>query len=504
MSFDVFRQRSSRKQYLIVAGAALACSAAGGGSSPGGSSGTGASGAGNGGQGAAASGGGTGPIIDVDAGSTPAGPCTEGGWICQIDECEGAPKTTLRAKVYDPAGQVPLYNVAVYVPNEEVQPIATGAACETCATPVSGRPVASALTNAQGEFVMEDVPVGTNVPLVIQIGKWRRVIELPEVKRCQENVFDDPEQFRLPRDQSEGHLPKIAMVTGEADSLECLLRRIGVADSEFTNPDGSGRVNLFYDDLGSEPGSTSYESGGSFPPASTGLWASAAAMQAYDIVLMSCQGSQSDGRLKTTAHKQALKTYLDGGGRAFIEHYHYSWLRGANEGPEVEYARKYLPTPFPPIATWATEADPNIDAGGDGDYQIDVSFPKGNDFADWLVNVGASPTKGTIGLIDVKHPALSVLPGTQRWIYNAQSVPYLTVNTPIELAATPEQQCGRLVHTGIHVAIVAGDDTQAAFAGGCTSAALTAQEKAMEFLLFDLSSCVMNDTMPPRPPTVVE
>src|SRR4051812_12553745 len=179
-----------------------------------------------------------------DGSGTSAGACAGGGWRCKVPDCTGRDPTSIRATVYDPAGVTPLYNVAAYVPNADVSEIATGAACETCATPVSGDPIASALTNAHGEFTMtEGVPAGSNVPLVLQIGKWRRVIELPEVKPCQENVFDDKQLIRLPRNQSEGHLPKIALTTGEADALECFLRRIGIADSEFTNPDGAGRIN---------------------------------------------------------------------------------------------------------------------------------------------------------------------------------------------------------------------------------------------------------------------
>ncbi|HEV8246246.1 MAG TPA: carboxypeptidase-like regulatory domain-containing protein, partial [Polyangiaceae bacterium] len=345
-------------------------------------------------------------MIDLDAGSNggaSTGPCTAGGWQCKIDECQGQSKTTVRAKVYDPAGLIPLYDVAVYVPNATVAPIDDGATCETCATPVSGQPIASALTDAQGEFVLEDVPTGSDVPLVIQIGKWRRQVTLPEVLPCQENAFDDPATFRLPRNQSEGHLPKIAMTTGEADSLECLLMRIGVDQAEFTNPDGPGRVNLFQDpciNSDCDTADTSYADGsGTFPVAATTLYNSAENLMKYDIILMSCRGSQSAGRDQTSANKQALKSYVDNGGRVFLEHYGFSWLRGGNESPAIEDARKYPATPFPVVATWDLPTGDNIDVGDSNpvDYTIDTSFPKGNDFADWLVNVGASPGgKGVI------------------------------------------------------------------------------------------------------------
>jgi len=335
------------------------------------------------------------------------------------------------------------------------------------------------------------------------------------VKPCQDNAFDDPNLFRLPRNQSEGHIPKIAMTTGEADSLECLLRRIGVDASEFTNPDGPGRINLFGDPCTEgdcSPAITSYASGGAIPSAYDSLWNSADNLRKYDIVFMSCTGSQSAGRDKTTAHKQALKEYLDTGGRAFIEHYHYAWLRGGSEAMEIEDKRKYLPTPFPVVATWALPDNPDIDVGSPSavDYTIDTGFPKGNSFADWLVNVGATPARGTISLLDVKHPALAVEPVAQRWIYRdttsvagVAAVPFLSVNTPIEQAATPEMQCGRFVHTGIHVAVAASDETDQPFDTGCTAAPLTPQEKAMEFLIFDLSSCVMKNDVPPEPPVVV-
>src|SRR4029078_7267143 len=92
-----------------------------------------------------------------------------------------------------------------------------------------------------------------------------------------------------------------------------------------------------------------------------------------------------------------------------------------------------------------------------------------------------------------KTPARATLPPSQQWISDATGVPYFSFNTP--LAAAPEAQCGRLVPPGFHVGRGAlTGDSDGPFPSGCKSQALTAQEKALEFLLFDLSSCVMNTT----------
>ena len=132
-------------------------------------------------------------------------------------KCEGKAKTTVKGTVYDPAGRLPLYNVMVYVPNTTLSPLPEGVSCQKCDTTVSGQPVASALTDAAGNFTMADVPVGANIPLVVQTGKWRRQVTLPMVKACQDNVFSGAEMFRLPKNQAEGNLPKIAMLAGRAD-----------------------------------------------------------------------------------------------------------------------------------------------------------------------------------------------------------------------------------------------------------------------------------------------
>ena len=87
------------------------------------------------------------------------------------------------------------------------------------------------------------------IPVLVGI-RWA----IPTVAACQDNPIADADHslLRLPANQSEGHLPKIALATGHSDALDCLLRKIGIADSEFTPDSGNGRVSMF---VGGDAGS---------------------------------------------------------------------------------------------------------------------------------------------------------------------------------------------------------------------------------------------------------
>ena len=465
-------------------GVALGCSAS---SAPGGNA--------VGDSGGSSNGGGGGTIITGGTGGSAGTIITGGGG--GTSPCSPTTGTSISGYVYDPAGKVPLYNVVVYVPvpDAELPPIKEGASCETCAGR-QARAVAVALTDASGHFVLNDTPSGANVPLVMEVGKWRRQVSIPTVTACEENVLDDRDLTRLPRNQSEGHLPKIAMVTGHSDALECLLRKIGIADEEFTTDDGDGRVNMYYGcihegDDGDKYGANKFSAalgGANFPQAVSTLYNDPAKLATYDMLVLSCEGQSCDEE-KTTENQVNLKAYSDAGGRIFFDHMHYRWFNTDDAWQTVaEFSGSDdFPSPYT--------------------FDVDSSFPKGSALADWLVAVDATPTRGKLDVIAAQNSAQAAIqPMSQQWVYTAGNVQYMTINTPVEEAENEEALCGRLVHTDLHVSAGAGTDSSdqdTPFPGGCTTTELSAQEKALEFILFDLGSCVQKEDHPPEPPVVV-
>jgi hypothetical protein len=201
-----------------------------------------------------------------------------------------------------------------------VQAFTTSVACETCGSTVSGSPLVKAVTDYKGQFTITNMPVGTNIPLVIQTGRWRRQVKIPTVTSCTTTAVA-ASLTRLPRTQAEGDIPSMAFATGAVDALECVLRKIGVADSEFTLPvwaGGTGRISL-YTGLGNGGATIN----GDNAPTEDNLWGDPSWPLEYDIIFFPCQGDQYD---QATSDKSNIVSYTNAGGRIFTTHYSYVWL----------------------------------------------------------------------------------------------------------------------------------------------------------------------------------
>jgi hypothetical protein len=318
----------------------------------------------------------------------------------------------------------------------------------------------------KGEFELTDVPAGMNIPFVVQIGKWRRQVVIPEVAKCETTALPD-ELTRLPRNQQEGSIPRIAVASSTYDAEECILRKIGVDDSEFTAGGGSGRIHIYQGNGASVPGGQ---------PNAT-LWSNLDLLKQYDMVLFPCSSVANND----AAAMQNVHDYADAGGRVFATDLSYPWY---TKGP----------ADFQSTAQWLTWGGLGVDPLP---AMIDQSFPKGQALAEWLQNIGATFSLGQIDLHETYHVVDVVNPPTTRWLYSTSptSIQTLSFNTPVGQPA--DKQCGRAVYSNFHIANGFGSGT---FPQECSPDPLTPQEKVLEFMLFDLASCVQDDTLDPIPP----
>ncbi len=423
---------------------------------------------------------------------------------CRQQACAGGRTTSLSGTVFAPNGTLPLYNVAVYVPNAPLDPLPKGMTCDRCGTLASGRPVASALTDHRGRFRIENVPVGKDVPLVMQVGKWRRQVVIPEVRACEDNVIADAQVTRLPRNRREGDLPRVAVTTGFCDPLSCTIAKLGVDPAEFGVLGQDTAFTFFDGDFG-----RSVQLGPPGMKPGPLLWNDYDELKKYDMVAFSCLCAEvrvggaracTDATCRGAPAFAAVTRYLDNGGRVFTSHFEYIWMKYS---PDARLARAFN-----------IHSVPNTPEPDGTPVQIDTTFPKGKALADWLNVIAPSQPHGQVPASELFSNLIGPPNDGQVWGRSGSEPPgtpqprFVTINTPV--AAPADRQCGRLAHVDAHI-VSAGPTPMSpaplpgqrpTFPASCGSD-LTGGEAVMLFFLFDLNACIQQDTLPPAPPPVV-
>ncbi|HEY5962184.1 MAG TPA: hypothetical protein VIV60_36760, partial [Polyangiaceae bacterium] len=429
------------------------------------------------------------------------GKCGCKGLCNQIPTCVAGKTTRITGKVYDPAGKNPLPNALVYIPNNAADPglkpfPTRTATCDVCGATAAGDPLVSAQTGTDGSFVLENVPVGQAISLVIQLGRWRRIFQVDIATPCETNPLPNAGKLTMPKNKSEGDVPHFAVVTGSADGMECVLWKMGVDTAEFTNPGSPGRIHLYggsgVDRKGNNVGRGAVLD--ATTPSETDLFVKNAQgtmpLSTYDVLVLSCQGAAFDERASGTSSQakqpslafyKELVDYGNNGGRIFASHYAYTYLRAGGAA-----------NPFRGTANWLTE----YGSGDSGTATIITDpkrNPKGRGLVDWLAlpEVGglASAKNPTLTIVDPRLDVESLVAPSQAWMeMNWDDVLvaplHYTFNTPVGR----DVSCGRVVFSDFHVS---SSDNDLTFPSSCGERNnFSAQEKILEYMLFDLSACV--------------
>jgi hypothetical protein len=444
------------------------------------------------------------PDVSIDVVRKPDArrPCT--GIACNVENCGTGTPTTVTGYVYAPNGTLPLYNVQVYIPNAPLAPFAKGVQCDNCGVPLSGSPITTALSDATGQFTLVGVPTGHNVPIVVQIGKWRRETSIPKVTGCSVNTLTDPNLTRLPRTQAEGNMPHIALTTGECDQMGCMLPKLGIDSTEFgVQSDGYNKaVNVY---LGGAAAA-----GPTGATAASNLWGDPTNLDTYDIGIFSCECSESlssKGGSDSSSDFTNVQDFLNSGGRILTADFQYVWY-------------KYSPDPNvggSPIGSNTVGIGEIIGGAPTGGSPITLSssFPKATALTGWLKYVYSGvplPSGATFPLDsdsqmgesapDYVFSNIQSLDATKTMTWGTSPMPtgprVFSMNTPVGVA--PTKQCGKAVHIDGHVDTADGETVGSGYPTSGCNTTLKANEALYAFLLFDLSACIQDDTMAPLPP----
>lgn len=421
--------------------------------------------------------------------------------------------TRITGKVYAPNGATPLAGISVYQPAGPLRTLVDGVACDTCASLAS--PVrAGATSAADGSFTIFGATPGANETLVVQSGRWRRQVSVA-VDACRTNAVS-ANAARLPKNRSEGHIPKTAFVQGNREALECTLLKFGIDSSEIqprTGASDAHRIQLYRVNgkTGTSTGMTTPEG---LAPNASALWAAGGALDEYSVLVLPCSIEMKGGGYTSSAERGRFTSWLDRGGRAFMDHWagdEFIRQIGGAVGATSTWAS---PLPGAALATLRGKV-----AGGTPAQAL---------MRDWLAHVGGSVDWG-LGWMRSDEPwrhALQPNPSTTtEWLrglstYKAMggnqwasrpegdfSLSY-SFETPVAAApdACPVGAGGRVIYNGMHVAQarIAGNaypSSSNVFPSACQLAAgLTSEELALMYQFFQLTACQLGGEPPPDPP----
>ena len=413
----------------------------------------------------------------------------------------GAQTTTISGTVYMPNGTNVLPNSLVYVTTSTPAALVSGANCPgvnclTASTAVPSGVTIYTFSAVDGTFTLSNIAQNTTYTLVIQAGHWRRQFS-QEVGTSAITGLS----LSMPSTHAQGDIPLIAIATGSKDAVECVFHDLGVNNNEVTDDTVSsgatlgGRIHLYKGDhsAGAEISAST--------PLETALMGgtSTTPLGNYDMVMFPCQGSTT---AESATYIDNLLAYTSAGGRAFVTHDSRVWLNTSTT---------YQSQTFSGVANWLASPVSTLNPDP-GVATVNTSFTDGSTLAQWLYkggyangNTAGAANTGTLGQVQIS---------TLRWDLSGVNVPtqsWLTLNSDVTTSSNPVMQFsfntpfgaaaaaqyGRVLFNEYHVENVT-ESGNPIFPAECPTltTAQIAQEKMLEYALFDLSNFVVPIVLP--------
>lgn len=396
----------------------------------------------------------------VCTGSSNCIPCS--GECEIVTTCDPGSETRVSGIVRAPNGRDPISKARVYVPDDE------------------GEPVVLTETAANGTFDLRGIPAGKGVPIWVEKGGFLRELSL-DVAACA-GATPTEDQLRLPSKQSEGKLPKLAVGIGDYDQIECVLRSVGIDDSEFTRPDGAGAVHL-YQHRTNVAGAELY-----------GLFSNREKMDVYDLIFVNCTSNlMPAGPNEMTAN---IQQYVDGGGRLYATDWAYDYIEQVPEfAPYIDFYGGGSGTASePPHSMSSYGAAVSLSSGP---LQATISNEA---LAGWLVAAAGSATAVITDFLDLwvlmDGTSTDASFPTTTWAKASVGVtPSQAVENRPLTVTFDRGECGKVLYSSYHTRHSTHQDAALRQTGEfptyCVSSEenLLAQERILEYLILEISAC---------------
>jgi hypothetical protein len=260
---------------------------------------------------------------------------------------------------------------------------------------------------------------------------------------------------------------------GDYDQIECVLRSIGIDESEFTDPSGPGAVHLYDNGKGASQ----------FPQ----LLGDASQLADYNLVFVNCTSNLFDSLSNKMQAAGNIYNYVQSGGRLYVTDWSYDYLEQvAQLAPYIYFeGGGTMTTPQPPHAAAKASDASDFDATV-GDETL----------AAWLKVAAPGQVSGSTVRIQDLLAEWALIHATaddqvsfpsQTWVHgntNGADRP-LTVTFDIN-------GCGKVLYSSYHTREPGGAALGQPFPMYCksTPTMMIAQEKILEYLILQISACV--------------
>ena len=235
----------------------------------------------------------------------------------------GFAQTTISGTVFAPNAVDPLSHVLVYITTGTVAPFTAGAECPgpnclTASTAVPANAIVSSYTAVDGTFTLSNVPGKHHLYAGHPGGQLAAAIYRGGGRQSTHGTVLD-----MPTTHTEGDIPLIAIATGSADAVECVLRDVGVADKS------SPTTMALAEGASISTRGTTLRERKSMPrpPRNCAHGGNTTTLNGYDMVMFPCQGVSV---AESAAYIDNLLAYTSSGGRAFVTHDSRVWINTAD------------------------------------------------------------------------------------------------------------------------------------------------------------------------------